>query len=74
MLALTDAYEAQTRLAREAALAAGTGLQELLDLPEPFRDIKLVAAGKAGWAFVAPGVKLMRLETGRSLVAKLFRI
>jgi putative transcriptional regulator len=74
VLARIDAYEAQTSLAREAALAAGSALQELLDLPEPLRDITLVAAGKAGWAFVAPGVKSMRLETGGSLVTKLLRI
>lgn len=69
-----DAYEASHARARAAAHAAGSALQELLDLPQPLRELCLESAGRGGWTFAAPGVKSLLLATGGRLPAKLLRI
>ena len=69
-----DAYEASHAQARMAAHAAGTALQELLDLPHPLRDVCLDSVLHGGWTFAGPGVKSFALNTGGHLPAKLLRI
>ncbi len=74
VFAKIEAYEITARKALAAAQAAGQALDELLSLPQPLRDICLDAAGETGWAFVGPGLKSMRLNTGGALPARLMRI
>jgi putative transcriptional regulator len=69
-----DTYEVSQARARDAAKAAGNALQELLDLPQPLREICLESAGRFGWTFAGPGVKYLPLDTGGKLPAKLLRI
>ena len=72
-LAAIDADTASPRRHR-AAQAAGEALSELLDLPEPLRETALQGAGEAGWKFVAPGLKRLKLDTGGRAETELFRI
>jgi putative transcriptional regulator len=74
ILARIDAYEADCQRAKLAAKAAGASLQELLDLPQPLRDVAIESAGKSGWTFAGPGVKSMTLDAGGKFGAKLMRI
>lgn len=74
VLARIDALETGHAQAREAVHAAGRGLDELLGLPQPLRDVSLDAAAREGWIFAGPGVKSMALATGGALRAKLLRI
>jgi putative transcriptional regulator len=74
VMAKIEAYEADVVLARTAAKAAGASLQELLDLPQPLRDLALDSAGSGGWTFAGPGVKSMPIKAGGKLTAKLLRI
>lgn len=58
--------------ARRAAEAAGKGLNEILDLPAPVRDLALERG--ASWQFAGPGVRTMTLmEDGRAK-AELIRL
>jgi putative transcriptional regulator len=74
VMAKIDAYEASIADVKAAAKAAGAGLQELLDLPQPLRDYALESAGTGGWTFAGPGVKSMTIDAGGQLGAKLLRI
>jgi putative transcriptional regulator len=74
VLTKISAYEADFARSKAAALSAGTKLQELLDLPQPLRDLALDSAGQSGWTFAGPGVKTMKLATGGKLATKLLRI
>lgn len=74
IMAKINAYEATTEKAKDAALAAGNAIEELLSLPQPLRDACLVAAGENGWSFAGPGVKSMVLNTGGKLATRLLRI
>jgi putative transcriptional regulator len=74
VMARIEAYEVSCFKAQQAALAAGNALSELLALPQPLRDLSLVAAGGTGWTFAGPGVKSMVIETGGKLPARLLRI
>jgi putative transcriptional regulator len=74
ILAQIDGLENDVSASRAAAVAAGAGLQELLNLPQPLKDLALESAGRSGWAFSGTGVKSMALETGGKLKAKLLRI
>ncbi|MEN9856470.1 MAG: hypothetical protein RLZZ157_1596 [Pseudomonadota bacterium] len=66
--------EADTQLARSAAIAAGRAVQELLDLPLPLQDFAMESALRGGWRFVGRGVKAMTLATGGQLTTQLLRI
>jgi putative transcriptional regulator len=74
VLAKISAYEADLAQSKAAAISAGAKLQELLDLPQPLRDLALDSAGRSGWTFAGPGVKTMKLATGGQLPTKLLRI
>jgi putative transcriptional regulator len=73
-LAAIDAVEVTPALSSRAAKAAGSALQELLDLPEPLREIALEAAGRKGWKFAGPGLRVMALDVGGSEHVDLLRI
>lgn len=74
IFAKIDAYEGNVAHSKAAAKAAGASLQELLDLPQPLRDLALETAGERGWTFAGPGVKTMKLGVGGRNVTKLLRI
>lgn len=76
VMALIDALEPARRPFRitAAARAAGAGVQELLDLPEPLREVALNAFARRGWQFAGPGVKIAALDTGGEAEAQLLRI
>jgi putative transcriptional regulator len=74
VMARIVAYEVDCVRAKTAARAAGASLQELLDLPQPLRDVALDSAGKSGWTFAGPGVRAMNLDAGGKFGAKLLRI
>lgn len=57
--------------AQKAAAAAGAALKELLDLPEPVRDLALE---NAQWSFAGPGVRTMDLIKDGSAKAQLIRL
>ena len=63
--------EARDRAAVTAANAAGTALQELLDLPETVRDLALESAN---WTFAGPGVRKMALMEEAGSKAELIRL
>jgi putative transcriptional regulator len=70
-----EADRAQTReAAMTAAKAAGSAVQELLDLPGPIRDLALEAATGSGWSFAGPGVKSMNLHVEGGYPIRLLRI
>lgn len=74
VFARIDAYERDLTHSKAAAFAAGAGIQELLDLPQPLRDLALESAGKSGWTFAGAGVRSMAIEAGGKLKTKLLRI
>jgi putative transcriptional regulator len=74
VMATITALEAKKRRSHEAAHAAGQALQEILDLPQPLRDVSLEAVFTEGWSFAGPGVKTMKLNTGSKLTTRLMRI
>jgi putative transcriptional regulator len=74
LLAVSE-WRAPERLeALNTARAAGRGLQELLDLPEPIRSLALSEAGRNGWRFAAPGVRRMELAREGRTSAELIRL
>jgi putative transcriptional regulator len=58
--------------ARRAAEAAGKGLNEILGLPAPVRDLAL--ARGANWQFAGPGVRKMTLMEDGGAKAELIRL
>lgn len=72
--ALETGRDGARELTRRAARAAGAALQELLELPEPLREVALDAAGRRGWQFAGPGLKVMELEIGSAGLVQLLRI
>lgn len=73
-LSAIDAVEVTPALSSRAARAAGSALQELLDLPEPLREVALDAAGRKGWKFAGPGLRVMALDVGGIEQVDLLRI
>ena len=57
---------------RKAAKAAGAALEEILDLPEPIRDLALTRG--SGWSFAGPGVRKMELMSEDGAKAELIRL
>ncbi len=57
--------------AQKAAAAAGNAIKELLDLPEPVRDLALETAQ---WNFAGPGVRTMDLIQDGAAKAQLIRL
>ena len=56
---------------RKAAEKAGQAIGELLDLPDPVRDLAL---DQGGWSFAGPGVRNMTLMDEDGAKAELIRI
>ena len=59
---------------REAVLYAGAGVQEILDLPEPVRDLAFESVLAGGWQYCLPGLKRMELMQHGGMTAELLRI
>jgi putative transcriptional regulator len=74
VFARIDALETGRDQSRRAARAAGSAIIELLELPEPLREVALEAAGGRGWQFAGPGIKVMDLEIGSASHVQLLRI
>jgi putative transcriptional regulator len=74
IFAQIDQHERDISAAQTAAYAAGAGIRELLNLPDPLKELALESAGRGGWTFAGAGVKAMPLDTGGKLKAKLLRI
>lgn len=72
-LASIDALTEAARPAR-AAEAASSALQELLALPEPLKEVALMAAGDQGWKFAGPGLRRLNLDVSDAAEVELFRI
>ncbi|MCH8488571.1 MAG: ChrR family anti-sigma-E factor [Oceanicaulis sp.] len=68
--ALTPGFSDQA--ARRAAQAAGKGLNEILGLPAPVRDLALDRG--ASWQFAGPGVRTMTLMEDGGAKAELIRL
>jgi putative transcriptional regulator len=73
-LAAIDAVEITPAGHRKAARIAGAAIQELLDLPEPLRELALEAAGRTGWKFAGPGLKVLPLDLDSDEDVDLLRI
>lgn len=72
--AAIDASSVGSTAHADAARSAGRSLQELLDLPEPVRDVALDALERDGWAFAGPGVRRLSLIDDGETKAELYRI
>lgn len=73
-LALIDALEVSAETQRSAGEAAGSALNELLELPEPVRARALDAAGKGGWQMLGLGLKRLKLDVSDRMEVELYRI
>ena len=74
MVAISQYRAGEDVCAEDAARAAGRGIQEILDLPEPIRSIALQQAGRGGWKFAAPGVRRMEIAREGRTTAELIRL
>lgn len=74
VFARIDALETGSETSRRAARIAGSAIQELLQLPEPLREHALAAAGRKGWEFAGPGIRIMRLPVRSQAEVQLLRI
>lgn len=59
------------RSSREAATAAGSAIEELLNLPAAIRD---AALERGSWSFAGPGVRTMELMRDGAAKAELIRL
>lgn len=69
-----EALEVDTEQMRSAAMAAGRGVGEMLDLPEPLRTAALDAAGQTGWKKLGPGIQRLPIDLGTEAELELYRI
>ena len=69
-----DALDEAENKSVQAAKAAGSALDELLELPEPLREKALEACEVQGWQRLTGGVSRLDLDSGSNLYAHLYRI
>ncbi|MEM9053989.1 MAG: ChrR family anti-sigma-E factor [Pseudomonadota bacterium] len=73
-MAMIDAYEAGERPSRPAVKMAGDGLDEILALPEPLREITLDSFQTQKWQGLTQGIRRLKLEAGSQAEVELYRI
>lgn len=73
-LSAIDEYEASQTQQREAAMRAGTAVDELLALPQPLRDTVLETCADRSWQKLTSGVQRLPLRVESAAEVELYRI
>lgn len=73
-MAMIDAWEAGPQEAQKAVYEASEGLDELLALPEPLREIALESCTTESWQSLTPGIRRLHLNTKSQAEVELYRI
>jgi len=75
-LAMIDAFEAGERPTprAQAIHLAGEGLDELLSLPEPLREVALTSFQKSKWQGLTQGIRRLKIDAGSNAEVELYRI
>ena len=74
--AMIDAFEAgeQSQPRANAIHLAGEGLDELLGLPEPLREVALTSFQENKWRGLTQGIRRLKLDAGSQAEIELYRI
>lgn len=74
--AMIDAFEAGERSQPRANAIhlAGEGLDELLSLPEPLREVALTSFQENKWRGLTQGIRRLKLDAGSQAEIELYRI
>lgn len=73
-LAMVDAFENGDLPTQQAVHLAGEGLDELLALPEPLREIALSSFQTQKWQGLTQGIRRLKLDAGSDAEVELYRI
>ena len=74
VLASIDALEPSEPAFRKAAQAASDGINELIRLPQPLRDLALESTGQQGWKFGGPGIRTLTLNADGDTEVQIMRL
>jgi putative transcriptional regulator len=73
-LAAIDAADGAAPAQVRAARAAGSGIDEILGLPDPLRDATFESLSKNQWKYVGNGIRSLMLDLGDRSHTELLRI